>query len=193
MEDLLPGLFKAMEDRLGKHGRPITTGLIVLVALGLAAWMIGLITNNIVAPLFRVAKPLLKGKSFTVEGPDITALTLSLLVVGILVVGVFLLLNRKVKEIRFKNEIIGKLASSTYYKTEELEGLIQKAQQELTSTSEGFGAVLKGMLDLMRRDNEMRNAMNARLFLLLDSKLDTESKMSFMEYLEGFVRRQPKP
>ena len=51
MEEYLPGLVKVIEERLGKFGRPITTIVVICVALGTATWGIRLFWDNAVWPL----------------------------------------------------------------------------------------------------------------------------------------------
>ena len=52
--DLLPGLVKLMEDRLGRAGRPVTTAFILLVVLGVSALMIDLIYTKVAKPVVSV-------------------------------------------------------------------------------------------------------------------------------------------
>ena len=54
MGDFLPGVFRMMEERFGRVGRPITTALLALFALAVAAWCLGLIYTNIVGPILKV-------------------------------------------------------------------------------------------------------------------------------------------
>ena len=53
MGDFLPGVFQMIEDRFGRMGRPLTTGLLGLFALAISAWCVGLIYTNIVGPILK--------------------------------------------------------------------------------------------------------------------------------------------
>ena len=51
MGDFLPGVFRMIEERFGRAGRPLTTFLLAVFALAIIAWCLGLIYNNVVGPI----------------------------------------------------------------------------------------------------------------------------------------------
>jgi len=51
MGDFLPGVFQMIEDRFGRLGRPLTTGLLALFALAIASWCLGVVYKNVVGPI----------------------------------------------------------------------------------------------------------------------------------------------
>ena len=51
MGDFLPGVFRMIEERFGRFGRPLTTLLLGIFALAIIAWCLGLIYNNVVGPV----------------------------------------------------------------------------------------------------------------------------------------------
>lgn len=53
-EELLPGLVKVIEERMGKLGRPFTTLIILAAGFGIIAWGVGMIYTHILAPSLRV-------------------------------------------------------------------------------------------------------------------------------------------
>ena len=54
MEDLLPGLIKMMEERLGRFGRPLSTLVVLAAALGIIAWGFHQVWVKIITPVVRV-------------------------------------------------------------------------------------------------------------------------------------------
>ena len=55
-EELLPGLVKVIEERMGKMGRPFTTLVIVAAGIGIIAWGFGVFVSNILVPEFSIAR-----------------------------------------------------------------------------------------------------------------------------------------
>ena len=53
MGDFLPGVFQMMEERFGRVGRPITTALLGLFSLAIAAWCLGMVYRNVVGPVLQ--------------------------------------------------------------------------------------------------------------------------------------------
>ena len=51
MGDFLPGVFRMIEERFGRAGRPLTTFLLAVFSLAIIAWCLGLIYKNIVGPI----------------------------------------------------------------------------------------------------------------------------------------------
>ena len=51
MGDFLPGVFRMIEERFGKLGRPFTTFLLGIFSLAIIAWCLGLIYTNVVGPV----------------------------------------------------------------------------------------------------------------------------------------------
>ena len=60
-EELLPGLVKVMEERLGRFGRPFTTAIVIVAGCGIIAWGLGMVFNFI-SPVFMLA-----GRTFSLE------------------------------------------------------------------------------------------------------------------------------
>ena len=54
MGDFLPGMFRMIEERFGRAGRPITTALLGLFALAIMAWCLGIIYDKVVGPVLGV-------------------------------------------------------------------------------------------------------------------------------------------
>ena len=82
-EELLPGLVKVIEERMGKLGRPFTTAIIVTAGLGVISWGVGMIYTNLLAPSFRLV-------GTTVDSGLVSSLViLSLL---LLIIAVFVLM-----------------------------------------------------------------------------------------------------
>ena len=50
-EELLPGLVKVAEERLGRLGRPFTTLIIISAGLGIIAWGVAQVYKSVVAPI----------------------------------------------------------------------------------------------------------------------------------------------
>ncbi len=61
MEELFPALVRMMEERFGRFGRPLTTILLIFVALGLASWGGSLFWDNALAPLAKFIIEVSKG------------------------------------------------------------------------------------------------------------------------------------
>lgn len=110
-----------MEDRLGKAGRLFATVLIVLVALGIAAWMIDLIYAHMINPIINVVRPLLEGKAASFNGTAVASVTVAVIVSGLFIGIVAFLFNKAIGDLRLRASATGKLASSTYHQVEELE------------------------------------------------------------------------
>ena len=53
-EELLPGLVKVIEERMGKLGRPFTTAIILAAGVGVIAWGFGVFYSNILAPILEL-------------------------------------------------------------------------------------------------------------------------------------------
>ena len=51
MEEFFAGMIKMVEERLGPVGRPFTTVIVILCALGLGAWGLNLFVVNAIAPV----------------------------------------------------------------------------------------------------------------------------------------------
>ena len=49
-EELLPGLVKVIEERLGPFGRPFTTLIVIAAGLGIIAWGAGTVYGKVVEP-----------------------------------------------------------------------------------------------------------------------------------------------
>ena len=74
--ELLPGLFKVMEERLGeKRGRWVTSGFIVIIVLGIGAFMVSLFVEKAVLPVMQLVSDML--------GRDYEANLMNLLVVSV--------------------------------------------------------------------------------------------------------------
>ena len=54
-EELLPGLVKVIEERMGRLGRPFTTAMVILAGLGVMAWGGGIFFRNVIAPIVAFA------------------------------------------------------------------------------------------------------------------------------------------
>jgi len=67
MEEFLPGLVKIMEERLGRFGRPLTTILVVCIALGACAWGIKLFFDNAISPIYKLILSLMNIQGLSVE------------------------------------------------------------------------------------------------------------------------------
>ena len=52
-EDLIPGLVRVMEERLGPFGRPLTTLMILAAALGVIAWGVTQVIDKLILPVIR--------------------------------------------------------------------------------------------------------------------------------------------
>ena len=53
MGDFLPGVFQMMEERFGRAGRPITTALLGLFSLAIAAWCLGMVYEKVIEPILQ--------------------------------------------------------------------------------------------------------------------------------------------
>ena len=53
MGDFLPGVFQMMEERFGRVGRPITTALLGLFSLAIAAWCLGMVYEKVIDPILQ--------------------------------------------------------------------------------------------------------------------------------------------
>ena len=53
-EELIPGLVKVAEARLGKVGRPLTTAMVFLAIVGIMAWGADMVFSKIIAPVLKV-------------------------------------------------------------------------------------------------------------------------------------------
>lgn len=53
-EELLPGLVKVIEERMGRFGRPFTTLIIVSAGTGIIAWAVSTVLNDVLVPIAKV-------------------------------------------------------------------------------------------------------------------------------------------
>lgn len=67
MEELLPGLVRVMEERLGKFGRPLTTVLVICLALGASAWGIRLFWDNLASPFSKFIQTIINMRPISLE------------------------------------------------------------------------------------------------------------------------------
>ena len=54
-EELIPGLVRVIEERLGWLGRPFTTAMVILAGLGVMAWGGSMFFKNVLAPIIAFA------------------------------------------------------------------------------------------------------------------------------------------
>ena len=84
-EELLPGLVKVIEERMGKMGRPFTTVIIVAAGVGIIAWGLGVFYSNILVPAFKMLGVTLDSGLVS----SLVALSLLLLIVAVFVLAVY--------------------------------------------------------------------------------------------------------
>ncbi|MFC1935615.1 hypothetical protein ACFLX9_02490 [Chloroflexota bacterium] len=65
MEELLPGLLKMMDERLGRLGRPTTYIFLWLVILGIGSWMAKMFWDNAIWSLVEAIRALTEGTTFS--------------------------------------------------------------------------------------------------------------------------------
>jgi len=73
MEEFLPGLLKMMEQRLGRN---ITTVFLWIVVLGISAWMLRLLWDNVIWPLTLIARNIFENLPFA--SADVSTVVVSL-------------------------------------------------------------------------------------------------------------------
>ena len=54
-EELIPGLVRVIEERMGWLGRPFTTTMVILAGLGVMAWGGSMFFKNVIAPIIAFA------------------------------------------------------------------------------------------------------------------------------------------
>ncbi len=67
MEELLPGLVRVMEERLGRFGRPLTTVMVINLALGASSWGLKLFWDNAIYPISQFIQTTLEVQPITLE------------------------------------------------------------------------------------------------------------------------------
>ena len=104
-EDLLPGLVRVIEERLGPFGRPLSTLVIISAALGVAAWGIHQVVDKIVRPVVRVL-PDGAGDVFSIEAVQSVGGIVAI-VIGTLVAEYVYSKTRRKREQKLQQEIEG--------------------------------------------------------------------------------------
>lgn len=135
MEKFLPGLVKLMEERLGKFGRPLTTLVVISLALGALSWGIKLFWDNLVSPISKFIQIIYEVQPITSEDFVNKVITPSVVCIMLLLIIfiIFQLIVRKtickpsMKHVNEATKMIQE-AIEAQTKTEEL---VQKAEQLL--------------------------------------------------------------
>ena len=122
-EELIPGLVKVIEERLGPLGRPFTTVMVFLAGLGVMAWGCGMIYKVVIAPILPYVG--------IEPGPDVVAQALAF--VGImgfigLAIWVMVYLSDRSKERQFSAKL------------EKQEAELRQLREQLESRMQGNDA-----------------------------------------------------
>ncbi|MFC1995011.1 hypothetical protein ACFLVK_01230 [Chloroflexota bacterium] len=67
MEELLPGLVRIMEEKLGRFGRPLVIVVVISLALGAIAWGIRLFWDNAVSPISQFIQAIFEVQPITLQ------------------------------------------------------------------------------------------------------------------------------
>ena len=54
-EELVPGLVREIEERMGRLGRPFTTRMVIFAGLGVMAWGAEMVFNTVIVPILTLA------------------------------------------------------------------------------------------------------------------------------------------
>ncbi|MDO8749689.1 MAG: hypothetical protein Q7K03_00885 [Dehalococcoidia bacterium] len=103
MEELLPGLVRVMEERLGKLGRPLTTVVVLCLALGASAWGLKSFWDYMVFPIAQFVQAFMAASPMTLADFATKVLTpfaiYVVLASGVLALGV-LFIHKRISEAR---------------------------------------------------------------------------------------------
>ncbi len=95
MEELLSGLVRVMEERLGRFGRLLTTVLVLSLALGGIAWGLKSFYDNAIWPLTQLIQGILDNRG-TSEDLKRHALSSGIYIIGLVILSfVFLIVYHK--------------------------------------------------------------------------------------------------
>ena len=140
MEEFLPGLVKVMEERLGRFGRPLTTIVVISLALGACAWGIKLFVDNAVSPIYKVILSLMNIQGLSVEEfitPFVIYIAL-LIVISL----IFYILYRKT--------IVKRAMQSANEAIKQAEQIISEAEERIKQTEEVTQKAQKLLIELKR-------------------------------------------
>ena len=101
MEEFLPGLVRLMEERLGKVGRPLTTIVIISLALGAIAWGLRLFWDNAISPISQFIQTIFEVQHITLESfvrDTVTPFSIYLLLIAVIYFVFRALINKRLEK-----------------------------------------------------------------------------------------------
>ena len=101
MEEFLPGLVRLMEERLGKVGRPLTTIVIISLALGATAWGLKLFWDNAISPISQFIQTIFEVQHITLESfvrDTVTPFSIYLLLIAVIYFVFRALINKRLEK-----------------------------------------------------------------------------------------------
>ena len=122
-EELLPGLVRVIEERMGRFGRPFTTTIVVFAGMAIIAWAISVIFKTFVTPVLDAL-----GSDFANTPAVIAALNWAALIGFFTVVGLLIIYFRnsnQTRRIQTKRERIRELETELATLLEAPDGPIQ--------------------------------------------------------------------
>ena len=146
VEDLLPGLVKVIEERLGPIGRPVTTFLVIVIVLAITAWGLNLFWEKAVEPVSTVVESTLESEGNPIDKEKFVSFLLGWAVYAVVLIGLLVFANNVLGPRLFRKQkeevrqLIQKAEASVKYAeaTKELaDDAVHQVRQQLGSDTEG--------------------------------------------------------
>lgn len=152
MEEFLPGLLKAMEERLGRFGRPLTTFVVICLAFGAAAWGIKLFIDNAISPLTKFILAIFEVQPITLDELVRKLITPFSILIIVLVI-LYLLFRFVVRKT-----------------------IMQPSKQQVNEATQIIGEIKKEQQKLEQKYNEAKLLLESdKVKLILESTSDKEA------------------
>lgn len=144
MEEFFPGLLKMIEERLGRFGRPITTVVVICLALGVIAWGLNQFIGSAITPMARFIQTLFSEEDVLtvakLRGP-VTAI-IGYLIFLLLVWAIFVWLTRRlsrrhirrIQEAITKSEKVAADAAEVVAEAQRLNDSTKEMQRSIEAT-----------------------------------------------------------
>ena len=166
-EAFLPGLVKVIEERLGRLGKPVSTIFVLLLVLGIGAWMLDLFIGKVVLPIANFLDDVISSQTFEIDVGSTITIVVVLVFTTLIIAGFSWWINRRLNDMGFKVSATGRFISHVSKRNEEsVQELSQELSQlqETSKTSKGEISTLQEFDgELLRLSNKMLDHFDERL------------------------------